>query len=876
MNLQTSRRAAFALAACSLLLVVWIRSLPLSLDGAGDRAQKALLSYETVDGRQYPYLGDFDSYFWLRLARNVLETGTICDAVAGEDCRDLRAHAPVGRSIPYERSLHVFAIATLHRLITVLHPDFPLPATALLIPVIIGALGALPAFAIGRKLAGNLGGMFAALVIASNPLFLIRSTGSDNDVWNVVLPLFLVWGTMCAVTGRRPIEQATYAVGAGFIAALHAATWRGWVFIYGVVVAALLLNLGVVSARGLLRGRGIGVRLRRDLARAALLAVVFYSAVGLFMHAIGTKRPYTGAVLELLGFAFPGPASTSAASASNTAHWPDTFGTVSELIEPNLRWIADSMGGALLFFIAWLGLLLLLLPRSGWRWWHFLVLIAGNYLYYYLLTSGPHDRLALLALLASPLLIAVLLHVVLDEEDAHLRAGLVVAVWFMGALFLSYDGFRFVMLLAPPFGIAFATAIGRAYEWSVDLIAGRRLALLRALSFALACLLLLPTLIAGHATARRYLPHIHDAWWETLQTIRAESPEDAIVTSWWDYGYWIEYGAQRAATADGGSLGTHLPHWIGRLLLAPTERESLGLLRMLNCASELMPLPEGEAGAYGRLLADGVDPVEAYDWLIALAQRNRAEARRFLEGRGVGEPSLSRVLAATHCEPPASYLVLSSRMAAQRAWIHLGGWDFRRAHLAQHLRLLPEDQAVARLTQRFGYGTAAARTLYRDASSLGSPSAVRDFIASPTGYLMPGWFECNEAAGEGAVTCPIDLRFGSSVVESFVYPTGSPADGRLRWRPSGEQLRTSRPASIILAGPDRKQSVRFPSPRETELGVLVDGGNGRVLVGAPRVLGSTFTHLMFLDGRYAKRYRKLSDRVGFGGERVVTWAVDWR
>jgi hypothetical protein len=78
--------------------------------------------------------------------------------------------------------------------------------------VIIGALGVLPAFAIGRRLAGTVSGLLAALLIALNPLFLVRSIGSDNDVWNVVLPLYLMWAAMRAADARTLWQQAIYVL----------------------------------------------------------------------------------------------------------------------------------------------------------------------------------------------------------------------------------------------------------------------------------------------------------------------------------------------------------------------------------------------------------------------------------------------------------------------------------------------------------------------------------------------------------------------------------------------------------------------------------------------------------------------------------------
>src|SRR5262249_34333971 len=119
------------------------------------------LTYAGDDGREHVYLGDFDSYLWLRHARNYLRSGTPCDAVVGGTCRDTYTNAPVGARTTYARSLHVAAIAGLHGVITSFRPRYPLPASSFLVPVIAGVLGVLPAFFIARGLAGIVAGVFA-------------------------------------------------------------------------------------------------------------------------------------------------------------------------------------------------------------------------------------------------------------------------------------------------------------------------------------------------------------------------------------------------------------------------------------------------------------------------------------------------------------------------------------------------------------------------------------------------------------------------------------------------------------------------------------------------------------------------------------------
>jgi hypothetical protein len=46
-------------------------------------------------------------------------------------------------------------------------------------------------------------------------------------------------------------------------------------------------------------------------------------------------------------------------------------------------------------------------------------------------------------------------------------------------------------------------------------------------------------------------------------------------------------------------------------------------------------------------------------------------------------------------------------------------------------------------------------------------------------------------------------------------------------------------------------------------------------VGTPAILQSTYTQLMFLDGRYSRHFKKMQERVGRRRDRVVTWRVEW-
>ncbi len=841
------------------------------------------LGHTGADGVQRIDLGDYDSYHWLRMSRNYLRTGTTCDTVIDGQCRDTFTNAPVGRRNVYSRSLHIGAIVALHRLITLFKPAYPLDASSFLVPVIVGVLGVFPAFAIGARLAGTLGGLCAALLAAVNPLFLVRSIGSDDDVWNIVLPLFMVWALIEAISASRPRRQSGFALIAAALVGLHAATWTGWTFTYAVVMLAMMATLLFEFL-----GRAVSRYSGRpwspaNLERAALVMVVFYLAAGFFTIAAGVAG-YFSVPLELLKPLIA--AFHPSAAATQIAWWPDVFSTVAELTPQNLGIIAGKMGAPVYFFVSWLGLLLLLTPREGWKLPHFALLIGGNYLYWYLLTASQLGRLSLLALLASPLAAAVLIDLfsqrILSDD---LGAVLIVVAWFLGALFLSYQGPRFVMLMVPPFAITFGVAVGRLQHWAEGKVCPlwpSAAWFSRPVLFAVMAAVLILPVSQGYAAARSYLPKMNAAWWSTLSVLRQQSPPDAIVNIWWDYGYWAKYVAERRVNNDGGSLRTHIPYWTARALAAPTERESAGLLRMLDCSSDATPEAEGNEGAYGKLVSYGVDGLKAEAIITQLARMGRRQAQAYLAGQKLSAAAQADILRSTHCDPPASYLLLTSTMEPLGGWWYLANWDFRRAYVVKRARLMPEGPAIAELVSRLGYSQDEARSLYERAALVRSLPEEQKFIEPKMSSVNSPWYKCDHA-DDGDLACRMDLRLDSAIVaKQMIFRSADPADSRVvavhDTTGSGgttEEVQLT-PAIVVIAAADQIREVSNPAPESSELAVLVDVPGARVRLSTPDSLHSTFNGLMYLDGRYGRLFDKVHEETGFGGERVTLWKINWQ
>ncbi len=876
-------RSVFAVATLGvLLLVAWVRLLPLSLAGL-DPSAAAQLRHRGADGAEHVYLGGYDSYAWLRFAGNELRTGSACDRVDTGVCRDTFGNAPVGREELYPHSVHVAVIAAVQRVVRFFRPGYPLSSSAFFVPVLVGALGVLPAFAIGWRLGGLLGGLFAAVLIGLNPLFLKRSIGSDNDVWNIVLPLSMMAAAMAAIGARRWRERIAGAVLAALFAGLHAATWRGWLFAYGVLAFGLLAHVVLVWARRRRKERETGVFDLEPVRDGLLVLLVVVIATGVFANIAGSPDSYSSlpgeALANVVGWLHPAPP----AGEHGAPPWPDALATVGEMARPGLGGIAGYMGGRLIFFFGWLGLWVLALPRDPWRWGHWVLLLVGGGLGLGLSAGTDPGRVGLFALALLPALAAAKLlpRAGGGTGDGDGGAALLVILWFGAGLCLAYSGVRYTMLLAPALGIACGAAAGRLYR-QLCLAARARWETSAWLSPILVLLLgalLIAPVRRGYEVANTYRPPMNDAWWDTLTQIRRESAANAIVTTWWDYGYWAQYVARRRVTADGGSLLTHIPHWLGRALLAPRESESVGLLRMLDCASDATPEPEGAQSAYGRLTAYGLDGISAHALILALARLDRDGGRSLLAARGLDAAAQEAVLTATHCDPPPGYLVLTSELEKIAAWRQLGAWDPGREYVAAVAAHGPEAEAVAAMTRRFGYAREDALPLYREAVKALPPAAPRPIVGIERGYLHRGWLPCRSELG--TFICPIGLPLDAAgtVLDDFAYSPDKPSEGHLRIRRPNEggatPRRTMWPAEIVLAGASGLDRVAPSVPVNHDLAVLLDTVKNRILLGAPAALESTFTQLMFLDGRYAHEFEKIDERVGYKGERVAVWRILW-
>ncbi|EGG41293.1 dolichyl-diphosphooligosaccharide--protein glycotransferase [Candidatus Nitrosarchaeum limnium SFB1] len=77
-----------------------------------------------------------------------------------------------------------------------------------------------------------------------------------------------------------------------------------------------------------------------------------------------------------------------------------------------------------------------------------------------------------------------------------------------------------------------------------------------------------PTILNGGSS----YPVSTDDWLETMEWIKNNTPKDAVVASWWDYGYWISTLGERATIADNSTLITSIIQNLAMMFMSSPDK----------------------------------------------------------------------------------------------------------------------------------------------------------------------------------------------------------------------------------------------------------------------------------------------------------------
>ncbi|MBS3132461.1 hypothetical protein J4212_08565 [Candidatus Woesearchaeota archaeon] len=831
------------------------------------RATSDYFKSKMKDDSGQTYLLEIDPYFWLRYTENIMESGHPGDELRNGIEWDNRMYAPGGRPVPYDR-FHAYLSSYLIPAVRALNPDASPMAIFFYMPVLLSALAVIPAFFIARKIGGNFGGFIAAFVVAIHPSFLTRTAAgfSDTDAYNVLFPLLIAWVFIEALDSKSLRKTAALAAINSILIALYCFAWGGgWWYIFDFVLASAAMYIGYFAV---VHRKELFSSLREFLdswaiKNSMLFIALFFILSGIIISAtLGLGRfqqfyssPMGFARLKEVGITTGGIATV----------WPNVFTTVAEQNPASLGSVISQIGfgTAPFLLLALAGVTLTLSDGKGRKKWF----VPASIAWYAAVFALNVQNLNLFLLLASiPIAARIMLAMIEADKGIDIKYSIFLAIWFLVTIYASTKGVRFLLLLVPAFGIGFGAAFGRIYEFSHKYISGSihiNQSLSRFIVVALLLALLIGPYRAAANTARNEIPLFNDNWRISLEKIRDNSKEDAIVNSWWDYGHWFKYWADRAVTFDGTSQNTAQAHWIGKVLLTEDEDMAVGILRTLDCSGGVF---RGGSKAFGMIDNHTRDQPEAVDVLNEAMVLDREGARKVYE-RYLEDEEVEQMLEYTHCSPPENFFITSEDMVAKSGvWAHFGSWDFNRALIYNYLKSDAYRNDIEKsaqfLQERFGYSKDEAEKIFFEVQSITDSTGANNWIAPWPGYA--GTAGCSQK-GNDSIVCG-NVEFNLTAMDSF-------AD-------SGQGILHPAKAGFHIGGNYTLKSFEeapIVLTNGRNLGMaLVDNGEGFTAVQMDADLtGSMFTRMFYQEGIGLKHFEKFSDERTIFGGRIIVWKVDW-
>lgn len=829
-------------------------------------------SFKADNGQTY--LTAIDPYFFMRKAENYDRTGTHGDVIINGTAYENKKLAPNLREVSSSPELHVWleSLFLNHE-----DSDGEKIASIFFLSTIIAILASIPLFFILRKYSNDLFAFFGALLLTSVGTFVSRTVAGfvDTDAYVVLFPLLIILFVVFSIFTENKRLSVVYAIIAGLFQGMFLWAWApGW-FMFLFLTIVYLIYLIYIILKLCLDGKNFLKESQFWISKFNFI-LYFISSI-IFTLLFTGKNIFLNALEGIFG------SISRFASISQTNIWPNVFSSVAELNPASFSQIVSGVGGQIIFLIALVGLMFLALdfekdkktkPYSiivsvfGIFW--FVSIISGEFL----ISLTANHALYFLVLLFLPIGLAILLSLISKKEKLDkVFLTILLSVWMAGTIYMSLNGVRFILLLAPAFAIG--AGLGLYYiaklinsvvesEFKVNNEVGKKAVGFIAVSL-LFIVLFVPMAQGALAISKNTVPNFDDAWYEAMYNIRGNSSEDAIITSWWDFGHFFATIADRGVTFDGGSQTTPQAHWVGKLLMENDEQVSHDILRMLICGGNQAFDTMNEY-----VNGTNADAVKINKVIYSTFGKDIDETRGILENNNyytLSEVQVDKIMSKLACEEPRENFLITSEDMINKAgvWAHWGSWDFTKKYTYENYKTKTAGEIALAIDENESlieqYVTELKTIDARSKSeNIKRNDLINQWFAPYPSYLpMEGKFKFPCQIQESEIVCQNTIRFDmnkTTITDSF---QGDLTYRRVLFPTINEDL------DEINISEDGDFDVLF-LPSQTGFDVML----AQTPLG-----GSLFTKLYFLNGFGTTQFEKFDEREGAAGNRIIVWKTLW-
>jgi dolichyl-diphosphooligosaccharide--protein glycosyltransferase len=456
--------------------------------------------------------------------------------------------------------------------------------------------------------------------------------------------------------------------------------------------------------------------------------------------------------------------------------------------------------------------------------------------------------------------------------STNIFLAILLSIWMSGTIYMSLNGVRFILLLAPAFAIAFAVGlyylmkiinnfISKEFTIKNDFLK-KFIGSIIILFIFLA--LYVPVFNQANTISKGTIPNFDDEWFNSMYKIKNETKQNAIITSWWDFGHFFAAISDRSVTFDGGTQTTPAAHWVGKLLMEENESISVDILRMLVCGNNM-----AFDKFYEFVGKSNADAVKINKILYQTFGKSKEETINILRNNkyyNLSENQVEEIMNYLKCDnPPESLLITSGDMIGKAGvWAHWGSWDFTKKYVYDNYKSLDVETIAKNIDENSSLIGNYIRELKEidlnaETQNLKRKDLINRWFADYPSYVpIQGRYIFDCVSQNKSLICENTLKINLETKEVTSQFNGGVKFNKLYYPSLNNTIN-----SLDLDGGDL-DIVLLPSAK----------GYSVMLVQKP--LGnSLFTKLFFMNGFGTNNFIKFDDRQGATGNRIIVWKTNF-
>ena len=497
---------------------------------------------------EVPYLTEMDSYYHLRMTRDIEVYGHAGDTENNGEPWDSLSYAPYGRSADGYRPLMAYIAIYTYDLLSSFS-QVTLEQVAYWQGAIISALVVIPVFVLAYRLKGMVAAVTASVLSAINYGYFVHTVPGFYDTDTVIswtscflfcFGCLFIDSLMPQGNGDEADKRTIRRLRAGrviyallFILSLLllVGSWYIYYMFAGILAFAVLV---FVVLRCINAEKGS----RKAVIREAAPHLIFIAVLGLAIL-ICEPNLMSDMAATIRGVFTSGEQDL----------FPNALVSVAEMRKP--AFIAGGLSGLFQMRV-----------------------LSGADIGVINAVGGIVPCLGAIAMCV--MLVAGIIKKSIKFDHVLL------VIWFLITAVLAVRSWRFIMLFAVPVAILAGMFTGSI----CTLMREKKMMDWQLFAGMLVILMLFPAIYGAYRSSGDSVPGVNRPLHETLAYIRDNSPDDTILTSWWDYGYFYEEKAVRRTLFDGGSQNGKRIYWVAKAMATSDEKLSRNIIRMLAGAGE--------------------------------------------------------------------------------------------------------------------------------------------------------------------------------------------------------------------------------------------------------------------------------------------------